>query len=48
MKHNKNQKNSNPSSSGNLDEGRNETTRIQYTDSISTAASKETLKKKKH
>lgn len=47
MKHDKNKKNNNPSSTGNLDEGLNETTRINFTDSISTAASKETLKKKK-
>lgn len=33
------------SSTGHIDEGRNETTRLPYTDSISTAASESTLKK---
>lgn len=39
--------NFNSSSSGNMDEGRNETTRLPYTDSISVPASEETLKKNK-
>ncbi len=35
------------SSTGAIDEGMNETTRIQYTDSISVPASESTLKKHK-
>lgn len=35
------------SSTGAIDEGRNETTRIPYTDSISVPASESTLKKHK-
>ena len=34
-----------PSSTGNVDEGRNETTRMLYSDSISTHASDEAIKK---
>jgi hypothetical protein len=37
----------NTSSSGHIDEGRNETTRLPYTDSISVPASENTLKKNK-
>jgi hypothetical protein len=33
------------SSTGNIDEGRNETTRLPYTDSISVPGSENTLKK---
>ena len=35
------------SSTGAIDEGRNETTRLPYTDSISVQASESTLKKRK-
>ncbi|HYE84130.1 MAG TPA: hypothetical protein VEG39_18455 [Clostridia bacterium] len=48
MKHSKDTKNTyTTSSTGHIDEGRNETTRIQYTDSISVPASESTLKKNK-
>lgn len=39
--------NFNTSSSGHIDEGRNETTRLPYTDSISVPATEGTLKKNK-
>ena len=47
MKHSKDTKNNYTSSTGAIDEGRNETTRIPYTDSISVPASENTLKKHK-
>lgn len=48
MKESKDRKNTYTSSStGHIDEGLNETTRIQYTDSISVPASESTLKKNK-
>lgn len=48
LKHSKNTQDTyTTSSTGAIDEGRNETTRIQYTDSISVPASESTLKKHK-
>lgn len=48
LKHSKDAKNIyTTSSTGAIDEGRNETTRIPYTDSISVPASESTLKKHK-
>lgn len=48
MKHKKEAKNTyTTSSTGHIDEGRNETTRIPYTDSISAPASESALKKNK-
>lgn len=48
MKHSKETKNVyTTSSTGAVDEGRNETTRLPYTDSISVPASEGTLKKHK-
>ena len=48
MKHSKGAKNVYTiSSTGAVDEGRNETTRLPYTDSISVPASEDTLKKHK-
>lgn len=48
LKHSKEIKNTyNTSSTGAVDEGRNETTRLPYTDSISVPASDGTLKKHK-
>lgn len=48
MKHSKNTNNVHTTSSaGAVDDGRNETTRLQYTDSISVPASEGTLKKHK-
>ncbi|MDD4504200.1 MAG: hypothetical protein PHS15_05165 [Clostridiaceae bacterium] len=48
MKHSKEMKNVHATdSAGAIDEGRNETTRIPYTDSISVPAAESTLKKHK-
>jgi hypothetical protein len=48
LKHSKDAKNAyTTSSTGAVDEGRNETTRLPYTDSISVPASEGTLKKHK-
>ncbi len=48
LKHPKEMKNTyTTSSTGSIDDGRNETTRIPYTDSISVPASEGTLKKHK-
>jgi hypothetical protein len=42
-----NKKTYTPSSTGHIDEGRNETIRLPYTDSISVPASESTLEKNK-
>lgn len=49
MKNEKNKKDraKDPTSTGNMDEGDNEATRILYSDSISTAASEKNIRNKK-
>lgn len=47
LKGSKEKKTYTSSSTGHIDEGRNETTRIPYTDSISVPASESTLEKNK-
>ena len=48
MKHSKDMKNAHDqNNTGAIDEGRNQTTRVPYTDSISVPASENTLKKNK-